>query len=306
MILTVTLNTSVDQTLFVESLRPGDTNRVSHCEMDAGGKGVNLSRVAHSLGGKTLVLGFAGGPARDYLKGLLDQDEVPNRLTKTTEPTRTNINIENEDGTPPTTLNSKGPLISPKEWEAFCEQFQEAITQANWICLCGSIPPGLEKSAYRDLAEMAKGKRVLIDADGEALSLGIMAKPDLIKPNKNEAERLLGRPVSDPIADATILRDMSGGQFAMLSLGKEGAVLATGDRIFIGKSPPIEAVSTIGSGDSMLGAFLARLEAGDPPALAFQWGLAAGAATATTDGKQIAHSSVIELLFDRATVRQVG
>lgn len=306
MILTVTINTSLDQTLFVESLRPGDTNRVSRCEMDAGGKGVNLSRVAHTLGGKTLVLGFAGGPAGDYLTGLLDQDEVPNRLTKTTEPTRTNINIENEDGTPPTTLNSRGPLISPKEWEEFCDQFQQDMKHAAWVCLCGSIPPGLEKSAYRDLAEMAKGKKVLIDADGEALSLGIIAKPDLIKPNRNEAERLLGRPVSDPIKDTTLLREMSDGQFAILSLGKDGAVLASDNGTYFGKSPPIEAVSTIGSGDSMLGAFLARLEAGDPAPLAFQWGLAAGAATATTDGKQIAHSSVIELLFDRASVHQVG
>lgn len=274
--------------------------------MDAGGKGINLSRVAHSLGASTVALGFAGGPTGEFLRSLLHQDGVQHRLTQTTESTRTNINIENEDGSPPTTLNARGPLVSPREWEEFLQVFQEEVCGAQWVCLCGSIPPGLERTAYLELAKLANGKSILIDTDGEPLVAALTAKPDLIKPNRKEAERLLGRPVSDAATDVVSLREITGGRFAIISLGKEGAVLASDEGVFKGISPSVEAVSSIGSGDSMLGAFLSRVEAGDPPALAFQWGLAAGAATATTDGKQIGHPSVIELLFDRAIVRQVG
>lgn len=102
------------------------------------------------------------------------------------------------------------------------------------------------------------------------------------------------------------LRELAEAEIVIISLGAQGAVLATSEGVYQGDSPQVIAVSTVGSGDSMLGAFLARLEGGDPVPIAFQWGLAAGAATATTDGTEIGPSSVIELLFDRARVRQVG
>lgn len=183
MILTVTLNTSIDQALFLDSLKLGDTNRVQKVQIDAGGKGVNLSRVAHMLGGNTLATGFAGGPTGDFLRGLLDRDGVPHQFTPTAEPTRTNFNIETDDGHPPTTLNALGPLVSAQEWATFCALFQELLPQADWVCLCGSIPPGLELTVYQELLALSKGKRVLVDADGDALALAVKSRPTMLKPN---------------------------------------------------------------------------------------------------------------------------
>ncbi len=306
MILTVTLNTSIDQALFLDSLKLGDTNRVQKVQIDAGGKGVNLSRVAHVFGGNTLATGFAGGPTGDFLRGLLDRAGVPHQFVPTAEPTRTNFNIETDDGHPPTTLNALGPHVSAQEWATFCSLFQEVLPQADWVCLCGSIPPGLDLTVYQELVAMCKGKRVLVDADGDALALAAKSCPTMLKPNLKEAERLLGQAIQDPVEAAQSLRELAGAEMVIISLGAQGAVLASSEGVYHGDSPQVIAVSTVGSGDSMLGAFLARLEGGDPVPTAFQWGLAAGAATATTDGTGIGPLSVIELLFDRARVKRVG
>lgn len=308
MILSVTLNPSLDQTLFVENFTLGDTNRVGRVEIDAGGKGINLSRIAAELGANTLATGFVGGQTGAFIKNLLSDHGVHHSFAETKEPTRTNFNIESGNEVPPTTLNAKGPRVQVDEWGAFCAHFQSHLLAAEWVCLCGSLPPGAPPDAYVALTRMAKssGKRVLVDADGEAMKLALADKPDLIKPNLKEAERLLGRAITDPAEGVSALRTMMGHEdaIAIISMGEDGAVLACADGVFRGESPNVEAVSSVGSGDSMLGAFLARLSAGDEIPIAFQWGLAAGAATATTNGTQIGTRAVIELLFAEAKVER--
>lgn len=309
MILTVTLNPSLDQTLFLPKLSAGDTNRVERVEMDAGGKGLNLSRVAAELGGKTLALGFLGGGPTAFIHQVLDLQSVDHAFVPIRGETRTNFSVETTDGAPPTTLNSRGPDIQVDEWAQFCEHFQKSLAHASWVCLCGSKPPGVSADAYTQLAQMAHeaGKKVLIDADGDALERAMQVRPDLIKPNRKEAERLLGVELPDEEASVRAILSLherigGGSRTALLSLGSDGALLKTESGLYRGRSPRVEPVSTVGSGDSMLGAFLASLQRGDTEADAFRWGLAAGAATATTNGAQIGRRAVIEILYQDAEV----
>ncbi len=310
MILTVTLNPSLDQTLFVEKLIVGDTNRVGRVESDAGGKGINLSRIAAQIGAKTLATGLLGGPTGTHIRAVLDVAEVAHDFEEIAAETRSNFNIESASGDPPTTINARGPQVQIDEWARFCDRFHSHLNGADWVCFCGSLPPGVPADAYSQMVRIAKaeGKQTLVDADGDAMHAVMALGPTLIKPNEKEAERLLGRKIEDPIQAAVELFELQGDPDAMtiLSLGADGAVLATSAGTWRGHSPDIEAVSSVGSGDSMLGAFLARLTAGDPVEIAFQWGLAAGAATATTNGAHIGQLSAIELLFDDARFERVS
>ncbi|HMS54860.1 MAG TPA: 1-phosphofructokinase family hexose kinase [Fimbriimonadaceae bacterium] len=308
MILTVTLNPSIDRTLFVDGLKLGDTNRVVRTEVDAGGKGLNLSRVAAELGGTTLATGFLGAGPGQVIRSVLEAEGVAFRMTEVAESTRVNISVEAGDG-PPTTLNERGPHISSDELNAFLSTFGACLEQfEGWVCLCGSVPPSVDKAIYRQLGLMAKsaGWKVFLDADGELLRNGLEAKPDLIKPNTHEASRLLGRTiVSDDDAfqaASELLGSLSDDGVVVISQGKDGAVLVSEELRLKGISPSIEPCSTIGSGDSMIGGLLAALERGSPWDAAFRWGLAAGAATATTNGSEIARLGVVELLFDQARV----
>lgn len=307
MILSVTLNPSLDRTVFVDGLALHDTNRILRAETDAGGKGINLSRIVAELGGETFCTGFlAGGPGA-FVERVLDTDGIGRNFVQVEGSTRVNTSIEDGSGRPPTTLNERGPEVDPRDWERFLALFESLAQAARWAAIGGSLPPGVPTDAYRRLVEIAQANdcRVCVDADGPPMAEALRARPDLIKPNGAEAGRLLGHMIDSPETALEAARGWRRGgvEFAMVSLGADGAVLSceTGD--WIGESPRVEARSTIGSGDSLLGGFLARLQEGNRPEEAFRWGLAAGAATAMTDGSTIGSRSDIESLYERARVR---
>lgn len=308
MILTVTLSPCIDQTLFVDGLRPFDTNRVLRIETDAGGKGINLARVAAELGADSVATGFLGGGPGAFIKKVLDTQGVVQEFVEIEGDTRTNFSVEDGSGQPPTTFNSKAPPVSPVEYDRLVARVTELAQSANWVTFGGSLPTGVSVEAYYELGGIIKkaGKRLLVDADGEAMRRALDAKPHLIKPNSREAGRLLGRSVEsvdDAVFAAEELRQyLEPDGACLVSLGSDGAVIASADGTYIGRPIEVEAVSTIGSGDSMLGGMLAAFERGAPIVDAFKLGLAAGAATAATDGSEIARKPVVESLLPRAQV----
>ncbi len=308
MILSVTLNPCIDQTLFVDGLKPHDTNRVVRTEVDAGGKGINLSRVAVELGGESLATGFLGGGAGAYIRRVLDVQGVQHDFVEIEGNTRINFSVEDGSGEPPTTFNSKGPTVSATEWDRLFALVTKYTQTSDWIALGGSLPKGVPVEAYFEIGRVAKqaGKRLALDADGEAMRRGLDAKPHFIKPNRKEAGRLLGRSVEtvdDALFAAEELRQyLEPDGVCVLSLGQDGAVLTSAAGTLIGRPIEVESVSTIASGDSLVGAMLAALDRGSSLEDSFRLGLAAGAATAMTDGAEIARRPVVESLLPRALV----
>lgn len=315
MILTVTLNPSVDQTLYVGHLEVGDTNRVQHTETDAGGKGANLSRVAAEFAVRTVATGFLGGHAGLLVRHVLEKEGVEADFVPISGHTRINYNIESQEGGPPTTLNSKGPQIQDEEWQTLLEKVERWLSEARWLAIGGSQPPGLPPDAMAQIEAKARaaGVRVLVDADGEAMRQAMAIGPDLIKPNAKEAGRLLGRSVEseEETLDAarellTQMSEHADDPVVVISRGKAGAVMATKSGPWRGISPQVVAKSTVGSGDSLLAGMLAANVLGESWQEALRWGLAAGAATATTNGAEIARRSVIDELLPLARVEPIA
>jgi 1-phosphofructokinase family hexose kinase len=308
MILSVTLNPCIDQTLFVDGLKVHDTNRVVRAETDAGGKGINLSRVAVELGAESLATGFLGGGPGAYIRKVLDIQGVQHDFVEIEGNTRINFSVEDGGGEAPTTFNSKGPTVSAKEWDRLFALVTKHTQTADWVALGGSLPKGVPVEAYFEIGEVVKqaGRRLVLDADGEAMRRGLDAKPHFIKPNRKEAGRLLGRSVEsvdDALFAAEELRQyLEPDGICVLSLGQDGAVLTSASGTLIGKPIEVESVSTIASGDSLVGAMLAAFERGSSLEDSFRLGLAAGAATAMTDGAEIARRPVVESLLTRAVV----
>ncbi len=309
MLVSVTLNPCVDHALFVEKFTVGDTNRVMRVEKDAGGKGVNVSRVFAELGGDTAATGFLGGATAAHIRHVLQLEGVEDAFVNIQGETRTNFSIEDNSGTPPTTLNSRGPNITDGEWKQLLVDCKELARGARWVALGGSLPPGVPDEAFQILGELfhAAGVKVILDADGIAQVHGMLANPDFIKPNVAEASRLLKTKIeSDLEAVEAVLnlhRRLGGGdKIAVISRGKDGAVMATRGGVWVGRSPKVPSTSTIGSGDSMIAGILWAIDTGKPPEDALCWGLAAGAATAMTDGSGIARLPMIEDLYDETIV----
>lgn len=312
MILTVTLNAALDHTLLTNGLKPHDTNRIQSVQTDAGGKGINLSRIAAELGTPTTATGFLGGGPGAFIRHVMHRQGVIDQCIEIAAETRTNFNIESGDG-PPTTFNAKGSSVAEEEWQALVAKVTELAPHASWVALGGSLPPGIPLEAFAILGRIAKssGAKLALDADGPPMQAGLEAKPDFIKPNVREAERLLNRQLfgsRDAIIQAArdLYETLDAGDdthpTVVISRGAQGAIMACPDGIFETDPLLIEPKSTIGSGDSLIGAFLhARLTGHDFPT-ALRYGNAAGAATATTDGSEIGRRQTILDLLEKTFV----
>jgi tagatose 6-phosphate kinase len=302
MLLTVTLNPCVDYLLWIQK-----------SEKDAGGKGLNASRVYAHLRGLTIATGFLGGSTATFIRHVMKDENVLDGFVYVEGETRTNFSVEDDSGTPPTTFNQKGPTISVGEWLALKEKIGMLAPKAEWVSFGGSLPPGVNTTAFYELALIAreKGSKIMIDADGAVLSESLKAMPDFIKPNTPEASRVLGRLLvtdEDIIQASRDLYEMIGGgnRYAVISRGEKGAVMTCSLGTFVGQSPKVQPLSTIGSGDSMVAGILWALGKGKLADEALQWGLAAGAATALTDGSAIGDRATIERLLPEAVVKVVN
>ncbi|HLO99866.1 MAG TPA: PfkB family carbohydrate kinase, partial [Fimbriimonas sp.] len=195
------------------------------------------------------------------------------------------------------------------EYEALKRRIGEFAPSYAWTLIAGSLPLDVPKTAFFELGEQAHlgGSKVAVDGDGEVQIEALKLKPQLVKPNSAEASRLLGMDINgtdDAVFASRKLYEMIGGgeRYALISRGKDGAVLTCADGSFVGESPRVEPKSTIGSGDSMIAGFLFALSKSMKVDECLRWGMAAGAATALTDGSAIGDGETTRRLLSMAKV----
>ncbi|MFF5857792.1 1-phosphofructokinase family hexose kinase [Streptomyces sp. NPDC012751] len=259
MILTVTLNTALDITYRVRSLRPHTSHRVTEVVERPGGKGVNVARVLAALGHEVTVTGFAGGPTGRVLRERLAETErLTDALVTAAGPTRRTIAVVDGRSGDTTQLNEPGPQIAPAEWGAFLDRYEELVTGAAAVALCGSLPPGVPVGAYANLVRTARaaGVPVLLDTSGEPLRRGVAARPDLIKPNAEELAELTG---SHEPSRATQDARRRGAHAVVASLGAEGLLAVTPEGRWRATPPAPEFGNPTGAGDSAVAGLLSGL-----------------------------------------------
>ncbi|MFR0353367.1 1-phosphofructokinase family hexose kinase [Streptomyces sediminimaris] len=259
MILTVTLNTALDITYRVPALRAHATHRVTEVIERPGGKGVNVARVLAALGHEVTVTGFTGGATgRTVQDGLTATAGLVDALVPVEGPTRRTIALVDERTGDTTQLNEPGPTVTPAEWRAFQEVYEDLLATASAVALCGSLPPGVPVGAYAGLIRAAKaaGVPVLLDTSGEPLRRGVAARPDLIKPNAGELAELTGS--HDPLR-ATLDARRRGARTVVASLGTQGLLAATPEGRWRATPPARLHGNPTGAGDSAVAGLLSGL-----------------------------------------------
>lgn len=269
MILTVTLNPSIDTSYELEHLIIDDVNRVTPTKT-AGGKGINVARVLGQLGDEVIATGFAGGYSGTSFTEMLDADGIKNRFTPIAGETRTCIALLH-DGKQ-TELLEYGPSISGTELEIFMKTYRELAEAASCVVLSGSLPRGLTTDTYAKLIEIANPmqKPVLLDTSGAALDAALEAsvRPTLVKPNLTEINALLGTSFTPDEAlelGQAVMADsrFSGIAWVVVSMGSAGSVGYHAGQAWRVKTPPIPAVNATGSGDSTIAGFAHAIVAGE-------------------------------------------
>ncbi|MFG2354305.1 1-phosphofructokinase family hexose kinase [Streptomyces sp. NPDC048521] len=259
MILTVTLNTALDLTYRVRSLRPHTSHRVSEVAERPGGKGVNVARVLAALGHEATVTGFAGGATGRLVRERLSGTPgVTDALVPVAGATRRTIAVVDELSGDTTQLNEPGPQIEPAEWGAFLDRYDELLPAASAVALCGSLPPGVPVGAYANLVRRARsfGVPVLLDTSGEPLRRGVAARPDIIKPNADELAELTGS--HEPLR-ATQNARRRGAHAVVASLGVQGLLADTPEGRWRAAPPARVHGNPTGAGDSAVAGLLSGL-----------------------------------------------
>lgn len=268
MILTVTMNPSIDTSYRLDHLSIDDVNRVDALKT-AGGKGLNVTRVVAQLGDEVVATGVAGGRMGAFIEDRLDEEGIRHEFSPIAGESRVCVAVMH-DGGKQTELLERGPEVTRGEQDAFLGTFDRLAARAACITISGSLPRGIDKSLYVRLVATANRRDVpvLLDSSGRELSsvVGSDSRPFLVKPNLAEMRDLLGRelPEGDVAGLAAALGDsrLSGIEWVVVSLGGDGAVARHGGRLYRVRVPRIEVVSPVGSGDSTIAGFAHAAVAG--------------------------------------------
>ncbi len=301
MIATLTMNPSVDHYLKVLQLIKDDAIRVQGDQWFAGGKGVNVSRVVHELGGSSCAFGLTGGMPGRMLTHWLDRAGIPHQFTQIRNETRMNTTINDLSDNTQTHLRALGPEVAADELERLCAQLDAFSETPSFWVLAGSLPPGVPPDFYRQriLHFKKAGIRCVLDSDDEALVLGLEAAPFMIKPNEHEFQRLTGQsPDTEPhiiAAARSLIR--KGVTLVLVTLGARGAVAVTEKEAFRVNAPPVTPRSRVGAGDSTIAGCLLALERGAAIPEAVCHGIAAGTAAVLSEGTTLCERSEVERLF---------
>jgi 1-phosphofructokinase len=286
MIVTVTPNPAVDRTVSIRSFTIGATNRAVAGRIDIGGKGINVARHLARLGCEVVATGFLGASDLHSVVPTLAVQGVQTDFVRVPGDTRMNIKVLDPVTGQETEINEPGALLAAEAVPVLLETLRTLARRCHVMVFSGSLPPGAPVSFYAEAIELAAaaGVKTVFDAAGDALRHGIAAKPDVVKPNRAEAEELLGVSLRDDaelIVGARRLVEY-GARAAVISLGAEGAICASGAGVWRARAPRITARNTVGAGDAMVAALAWAAQRSLTPPEALRLATALGSATAAS------------------------
>lgn len=292
MIITLTPNPSIDRTVAFSELHRGAVNRATSSRIDPGGKGVNVSRALTAQGAATIAVLPQGGPEGLLMAQLLDRARVARHAVPIRGSVRLNITAVEPDGTT-TKLNEPGPTLDEGEVRALLESVTTCVESGAdgvWVVACGSLPPGAPIDLYARLVRSAReaGAMVAVDSSGAPFRPAVAARPDLIKPNREELEELVGAGLTTlgAVVDAARGLVADGVGRVAVSLGRDGAVLVDPDTTVYARATIERPLSTVGAGDCMLAGLLHDLSVGADAASALRTGVLWGAAAVRLPGSR--------------------
>ncbi len=284
MITVVGLTPSLDRTLRLERLAVGGTNRPLRCDDAAGGKGLNVSLLLKALGCAVHLITPSFVRGMEPVLSALREAAVPCSAIPVPGALRVNMKLMDLSASTVTEINMPSLLGSPQAPRAFLDAIAAQARASGWLVLTGSLPGDFPPDFYAQAIAAARKEapacRILLDAEGEPLRLGLAAHPDMIKPNRHELELLTGRPLStkEAVASEAARLVREGVGIVLVSMDVGGSLLAAEGALLCAEAVPVPVFTTVGAGDSLVAGCLSVLE---PRPRALEEALRMGVACAT-------------------------
>ena len=299
-ILPITLNPALDVLTTIDKVSDTHKMRCGAVIKHPGGGGVNVARVLHRLGANCVALYLAGGVTGERHHQLMKAEKVRCHVMPIAEEMRESFTAHETSSGNDFRFVLPGPNVSATEYEA-CFDYVAQHMPKKFLVISGGSAPGVPDNFYARLAALAKqhGVRVVLDANGPALAEALKVGVYLFKPSLRELRDLTGQALPDEetqMAAAQQLIQSGQAEIVAVSLGAEGAMVVSADQFWQARALKVDVQTTIGAGDSFVGAMVWSLGRGDALLKSFQYGLASGAAALLTPGTSLSTAEKIHLL----------
>jgi 6-phosphofructokinase 2 len=310
-IVTLTINPAID--IFVNVARVEATRklRCSAPKRDPGGGGINVARVAHRLGRDVLPIYPIGGQIGKLLQRLVEREDIESLVTPSHVETRENFTAYEETTGEQYRFVLPGSALHRAEWEACLDKLSGLTAKPKFVVASGSLPPGVPDDFFARAIRLAKalGAKTVVDSSGAALKTALAEGVTLMKHNLVELGDLVGGKLDSDAEQMAACRKLvtaKRAEMVALTLGADGALLVTATQAWRALPMKIEAVSTVGAGDSFLGGMVAALAAGDPIEHAFRVAVAAASAAVLTPGTGLCQPLDVKKLLPQVKIRELA
>jgi 6-phosphofructokinase 2 len=309
-IVTLTMNPAIDLSVSVESVVPFHKLRCGNGRRDAGGGGINVARVIKRLGGDVIAMYPHGGVLGELLRRLVDREGISAAPVPVSGETREDITVIEQATGAPYRFVLPGPHLVESEWDTCLSILTGLARGAQFLVASGSLPQGVPDDFYGRIAKQAKqaGAKIVVDSSGQPLRSALGVGVFLVKPSLNEFRILLGGPLETEVEWINACQSLiATGQteIVALTLGDQGGLIVTRDRVLRAFALKIDPVSVVGAGDSFLGAMIWSLTTGHTLEAAFRYGVAAGSAAMLMPGTELCHREDVERLVNDVKVQGI-
>ena len=308
-IYTVTLNPALDKTVRIPNFAVDQVNRITWIRQDAGGKGINVSKVIAKLGGESTAIAVLAGQTGQWIANALVENNIKVQAITVPGETRTNLKVVDTESGTNTDINGPGPEVTDSVLEQALVDVISKTSAGDIVVLSGSLPRGASIDTYGRWTHALRdaGLKVYLDADGAALSAGLEQKPYFTKPNDHELSAMLNRELTnvDEIATATSEIVAGGIDTVCVSMGGNGAVYATANEVWYAGPVKVKVGSTVGAGDSVVAAFAFADAQGLSTEDTLRLAMATGAANVMESGTQAAERSVVDSLIEKVQLTRL-
>ena len=299
-VVTLTLNPTIDVSAFADVVRPLRKIRTTEERYHAGGGGISVARAIHALGGKVHAVYLGGGPTGQLLGELLAAAAIEAERIAISEYTRTAHTVFERKSGQEYRFVPEGPEVTDQEWNECISAL--ADLDFDYLVVSGSLPRGLPADTYYRAIDIADKKcaRIMLDTSGPGLRASLDKGVYLVKPSLGELEALVGRTLSSTELQVKAARDLiraGNAEIVAVTCGRDGALIVNASTHLQLASPPVEAQSAVGAGDSFLAAVTLALAQGRSLNAAFAYGVAAGTAAVMSPGAELCRYEDVERLY---------
>ena len=309
-IVTLTPNPALDISTAVERVMPTHKMRCVAPRHDPGGGGINVARVIRRLGGEVTAIYPRGGLTGQLFDRLVDGENIARRTSDIAGETRQDFAVHEDASGLQFRFVLPGPVLTEHEWRACLDTLATCTGHADFVVASGSLPPGAPLDFYGRASRIVTsgGGKFLVDTSGPPLKAALVDGVWLAKPSLRELCDVVGESLEDEAdwvrACAGLVKDRRT-EIVALTLGHRGALLVARDCALRAEPPPIMPISSVGAGDSFLGAMVWGLAAGYDLAAALRLGVAAGSSAVLNPGTELAHADDARRLVEAVTVQEL-